>query len=138
MRLGGGSRYVRGMNAQPPQIPEHYPPQVQRALQKLDAAGAKRAMSAPPLYRLFWRLGWDVAPPVLASFATNVLTTGLWFGAGWGLAMWLLFWRTTGMTGATMVAAGLLAGLLFGVCMALLLRYQRQRLGLPLWSEINH
>lgn len=124
------------MNTSTPPISERYPPQVRHALQQLDAAGVKRSMSAPPLYRLFWRLGWGVAPPILTGFATNVLTTGAWFGIGWGTVMWLMLWRGTGMTGLGMVTTAVLAGLAFGVLMAVMLRYQRQRLGLPLWKDI--
>lgn len=125
------------MNTPIPPIPDHYPAHVRTALQKLDAAGAKRAMSAPPLYRLFWRLGWGVAPPILTGFAANVLTMGAWFGIGWGVAMWLLVWRSSGLTGIGMATMAVIAGLAFGVLMALMLRYQRQRLGLPLWKDIT-
>jgi len=94
-------------------------------------------MSAPPLYRLFWRLGWGVAPPILTGFVGNVLTTGAWFAVGWGVAMWLMLWRNTGLTVVGMVTIAVIAGLAFGVLMALMLRYQRQRLGLPLWKDLT-
>lgn len=125
------------MDGRTPLIPEQYPPRVRIALQHLDAAGVKRSMSAPLLYRLFWRMGLAVAPPVLSGFLANLVSSSVWFGVGWGGLMWLLIGRNSGMPALAMGAAALLAGVLFGLCMALLLFFQRQRFGLPLWRDID-
>lgn len=125
------------MTTPPPAWPLNYPPRVRATLDRLDAAGMNRRTSAPPLYRLFWRMGVSIAPPILSSFIANMVSLGACFALGWGVMMWALVWRTTGLGTGLMVAGAVLGGLGFGAFGALLLRMQRQRHGLPSWRELS-
>ena len=52
----------------------------------LSELGLKEAAFAPPLYRLLWRLGIEVPPPLFSSFASIAMIQGALFGIGWGIA----------------------------------------------------
>jgi Family of unknown function (DUF6404) len=91
---------------------------------------------APPIYRLFWRLGLEVAPPLFSAFLTNVLLMGGFFASAWGLCMWLFAWSFLGNISPVIVLPfALIAGGLFGVIMALYSRYKAKQLKLPPWSQ---
>ena len=105
----------------------------------LSELGLKEAAFAPPLYRLLWRLGIEVPPPLFSSFASIAMIQGALFGIGWGALMWFAFWsrQNVAFPWQLAVAAALLAALLFGLFMAAMVRRQARRLGLPLWHEYH-
>ena len=114
-----------------------YPVRIRAALQVMQAAGVPRQTQAPLMYRLLWRTGLVVPPPVLAGFVANAVLIGAMFGLGWGGLMWLLFARGALLSGVGVLGAAGVAGLLFGGAMALLMRWQQQRYRLPAWGEIR-
>jgi membrane associated rhomboid family serine protease len=90
--------------------------------------------SAPPLYRLLWRLGFDVPPPPFASFMSNALVMGIMFGIVWGLLMWFILWQGEfPVVGAIFTAV--VAGVCFGLAMAAYYRWRVSKLGLPRWED---
>ena len=108
---------------------------LQHALALIEAKEVRRSTAAPPIYRLFWRLGWQVPPPLMAGFFSVALLMGSFFGVFWGLAMWLLMWGRAGMPVPMVAAIALLAGVSFGLIMAAILRAQAQNKRIPAWKD---
>lgn len=100
-----------------------------------DALGISRATAAPPAWRLLWRLGAEVPPPLFVPFLPMALATGGFFALGWGLVMWLAFWSRQGMPVGVVTVSSLAAGVLFGLVMAGIYRYLARKHGLPTWAE---
>jgi hypothetical protein len=106
-------------------------------VEELHAQGVGRYTSAPPIYRLAWRLGFHVPPPHYHSFRALALEMGAPFGLLWAPLMWVLFWRSdrnfpTGTIAAgTVVVAALLAGIGFGLSLAGYYRRQAESVRLP-------
>ena len=100
-------------------------------VEQLHAQGVGRYTSAPPAYRLAWRLGVRVRPPIYQSFSTAALQMGVGFAVGWGVLMWVLFWRAEQYSLLLMVAMSLGAGAGFGLSMASYFRWKRKGLRLP-------
>ncbi len=116
---------------------QRYPRSIRAALQVMQAAGVPTPMQAPLVYRLLWRTGLAVPPPVLAGFLANAVLMGALFALGWGGLMWLLLARSTLLPAAAVLGGACVAGVLFGGAMALLMRWQQQRYRLPAWREIR-
>ena len=97
--------------------------------------GVSKSTAAPPAWRLLWRLGFEVPPPVFAPFAANALAMGAFFGLFWGVGMWAMLWARQGMPLALMATSALAAGTLFGLVMAAYYRHLARKHGLPAWAE---
>lgn len=108
-----------------------YQQRMQALTDELHAQGVPKSTSAPPAYRLAWRMGLRVRPPLYQSFASLAIGMGLWFGVLWGLVMWLLFWRRDALSITTAFGASLAAGVLFGLMMAAYYRRKARGLRLP-------
>ena len=108
----------------------------QRMAEHLATLGIKRSTYAPPFYRLLWRLGIDLPPPLFSGFFAIALPGGAFFGAAWGLCFWV-FARLVRLPIPDLFigVAALACGALFGLVMALLVRLEARRLGLPRWSD---
>lgn len=119
---------------------DRYPADVRRALQAMADAKVPAGMRAPPMHRLLWRMGLRVPPPLLASFSTNLFVMGGVFGLLWGVLWRALMGLVLDLGSLTLgisIGGAVMAGLLFGVVMALLMRYQRRRYGLPAWKTLR-
>lgn len=110
---------------------------LQRALVMLDGKGVSRGTSAPLLYRLLWKLGFRVPPPLMTGLVPNALLMGGLFGPIWGLVMWLMVWRRSQMPVGMVLLAMVLAGVLFGLSMGLYGRWNARRRGIPLWRDFR-
>lgn len=108
---------------------------VQRMTSHMAAVGISRSTAAPPAWRLLWRLGIDVPPPLFMSFGTLAVTTGLVFA----VTMALVGWWMRSPDGTDLVAEVVLvpavAGAVFGLAMAVLYRGWAKQHRLPRWSE---
>jgi len=111
-----------------------------RAMELLQATGMMRSHYAPPLIRLLWKAGVQIAPPHFQSFMHTTLVAGGWFAVCWGMIMWLFGW----FQGAAMlpsalvtVMAACVAGLLFGLAMASFYAHDRRKHQLPDWSTLG-
>ena len=108
---------------------------LQQALAFIESKGVRRSTAAPPLYRLFWRMGLKVPPPLMTGFWGVALLMGGFFGVFWGLVMWLLMWGRNGMPLALAALLALVAGVLFGLLMAAVLRSQARNKQIPVWKD---
>ena len=104
-------------------------------LKDLGEKGIKKYTAAPPLYRLLWRLGFDVAPPLFASFWLITLQMGVFFAVGWGVVMWFWVWQGQGLPPIFAIIASAGAGVCFGLAMAAYYRWRWRKLGLPRWED---
>ena len=108
---------------------------VQAMYRHMDALGVSRSTAAPPLWRLLWRAGIEIPPPLFIPFLSAALGMGAFFGFFWGAFMWLFFWTRQGASFELVGGASLLAGVMFGLLMAAYLRVVAGRHDLPRWSE---
>jgi len=102
---------------------------------ELAQRGVGKYTTAPPLYRLLWRLGIEVPPPHFAGFWSLTLLMGVFFAVFWGLFMWLFLWRGQDMPIAVGIVVAVIAGLLFGATMAAYYRWRARKLELPRWED---
>jgi len=98
--------------------------------------GVGRWTFAPPVYRLLWKLGFEVPPPLFSSFNHLLIVQGTTFGTLWGFSTWLLLFTFFPVFPAWIfLLLAIPAGVLFGLCMAAIYRWQARSLKLPNWSE---
>ena len=95
-----------------------------------------RSNYAPPLLRLFWKLGGKMPPPPFAPFWRNMLFFAAWFGCLWGVFMWFSTWQSEGYSAAGALFASATAGVLFGFFMALFHAWRTRANKLPDWDRL--
>ena len=97
--------------------------------------GVSKSTSAPPAWRLLWRLGVEVPPPLFTPFVPSALGMGAFFAVFWGLFMWAVLWARQGMPVSLIAVTALTAGALFGFIMAAYFRHLAREHRLPSWAE---
>ena len=100
---------------------------IQRKFDDLSRRGIGAWTFAPPLYRLFWRLGSEIPPPHFSTFSFLALFQGSFFGLSLGVLMALMFWAGLSTQLWQLTATAIVAGILFGLCMAIYYRFQARR-----------
>jgi hypothetical protein len=108
---------------------------LERMYRHMETLGIGKSTSAPPAWRLLWRFGIEVPPPLFTPFVPGALAMGASFGFLWGLIMWAAFWARQGIPVGLMTIAALSAGTLFGLTMAAYFRYLARKHGLPSWTQ---
>ncbi|HEX7688251.1 MAG TPA: DUF6404 family protein [Burkholderiaceae bacterium] len=113
---------------------------IDSAVRQAIAAGIRPFDAAPPLYRLAWRLGLDLRPPLYASFAVNALVMGGFYGASMGVLglLWAMSrpgWRPA--LALPVLGLACAAGAIFGILMAGLMRRRAGRAGLSSWDRLE-
>jgi Family of unknown function (DUF6404) len=102
------------------------------AVEELNARNVRKATATPLPYRLLWRLGFAIPPPLFQSFLGLAVFHGLLFGLLLG-AILACVDRRLAPDGATVF--GTIGGAIFGLVMAAHFRLEARRLELPNWSE---
>ncbi|MFA9274463.1 MAG: DUF6404 family protein [Candidatus Aquirickettsiella gammari] len=100
----------------------------------LATLGISPSTSAPPVWKILWRLGLEVPPPLFMGFWPTALFMGSYFGVFWGLFMWLFNWSRQGKPLLFILGGAISAGVLFGLCMAAYLRHLARKHNLPSWA----
>ena len=103
----------------------------------LPRLGLGSNMFAPPLYRLLWSCGFEIAPPYFTPFAPLALAQGIFFGLSMGLALMvanMLFPGFFSFSQFSSWEAGMWGGAAYGLLFAAIIRFQANRLRLPLWN----
>lgn len=128
--------------------PEREAERLRSAIDLLGARGLPRPQIAPPFYRLAWRFGWPLPPPLFQTPFEIVRVQGLsiaillvvvlWLGLlGSGLVLEL---RGVVVAATYLVILPLLGstvGLAIALTRALHCRQRRRQLGLPRWQELG-
>jgi len=111
---------------------------VDHLIEELSQQGVGSYTTAPPFFRLLWKLGLDVPPPLFLGFRKLALLMGSFFGVLegplWGILMWLSVWQgelPAAVAVALTIFQAVLAGAAFGIVMAWYLRRRAAQLGLP-------
>lgn len=91
---------------------------------------------APPILRLFWKMGGTMPPPPFAPFWLNTLFFGVWFGPVWGMLMWFSRWQDQNASIFVALLASSTSGLLFGLLMALFHAWRKRVNKLPSWKNL--
>jgi len=99
------------------------------------ALGIRHSTYAPPAWRILWRMGIKVPPPLFAPFWPCAILLSGYFVVAWGLFMWLFAWSHRDMPLWLMLSSALFAGLLFGLCMAAYYRHVAHKHNLPAWPD---
>jgi hypothetical protein len=108
---------------------------LERMRKHMAALGVSPGTAAPPLWRLLWRMGLEVPPPLFLGFWPLALAMGAGFGMVWGGFMWLALWSHQGLPSWLAVGAAAGAGAMFGLSMAAVFRYFARRYKLPSWAD---
>lgn len=104
--------------------------------QHMAAAGVSRFAAFPPLWRILWRTGIRIPPPVFLGFVLNALIFGGFFGLSFAVGLWLL--GAVGVVDNAVVSAPWLAvitGVPFGLAMAFEQRAIATKHVLGAWAE---
>lgn len=107
-----------------------------KALALMEDKKMWRSNYAPPLLRLFWKVGGKMPPPPFAPFWLNTLFFAAWFGPLWGLMMWFSTWQSEGYSISGALFASVTAGGLFGFLMALFHVWRKRANNLPDWDRL--
>ena len=86
--------------------------------------------AAPPIYRLLWRLGIKVRPPLFVSFWSLAV---LW-AVGWGILLIIAWWLRDPHT-ITSLVISVVGAAFIGVIAAVSYRRQARKLALPRWED---
>lgn len=108
---------------------------VQHLLKNLTQRGVSPYIVAPPPYRLLWRLGWQVRPPLFQSFTVLALGMGLSYGVLSGFVLWILQGEFTWQGVQIPLLLAVVTGAFFGLGVAIYYRWKARRLGLGDWER---
>lgn len=106
-----------------------------KMFKELPERGIRKYEFAPPLYRLLWRIGIEIPPPLFSSFIFLFIFEGLLFGIPWGVFMWLFERSRNVMSAISYILGSIFAGIFFGLIMAINFRRQAKKYNLPLWKD---
>ena len=99
-------------------------------------AGLRSWSSQPPAWRLLWRFGVRIPPPLFMNAWGVALTFGIYFALFWG-AMQFVAWLIPGLSHDAPFILWELAGLMVGALVACLHATRRHNLGLPTWRDLR-
>lgn len=109
---------------------------INKMLEELPKKGIKKSYLNPPLYKLCWKLGFELPPPLFASFFNSFLLAGIYFGIFWGLSMWLFFkLEHENQPIIPHIIISILSGILFGLSMAIIYKIKKKKYNLPSWEN---
>jgi hypothetical protein len=103
-------------------------------IEALRERGVGQYTTAPPHYRLLWRLGWETPPPMFQRFLPQFIASGTYFAVTWGPLMWLFQWRYQDISVADAMITSVGTGAIFGLAMAIYFRWKARNFGLPEWE----
>lgn len=97
--------------------------------------GVHPSAAVPPMYRLFWRMGIELPPPLFQSSREIVFFVGGPFGVLFGVGVYLMQSQAQRMPLVVAVVCAVIAGALFGLAVAWYYHRMAQQYVLPSWSE---
>jgi hypothetical protein len=106
---------------------------VKHLLYELTEKGYNAIWVAPPFFRVLWKLGIKLPPPIFLHPLVNILIVGTYYTFGWAIIIWTVHWRYHHPSISTVVMVSVLAGLITGALYAQIVRWRARTLGLPPW-----
>ena len=103
---------------------------IRHLLEDFGRRGINRFTTAPPLYRLLWRFGFEAVPPHFAGFLSLAVLAGAYFGMAFAIIVWF-----TGVPVLVAAGGGGIVGPIFGVTLAAYYRRQNRKLNLARWED---
>lgn len=109
-------------------------------LRDMRQKGVRSWTAAPPLYRLLWRLGIKVRPPLFASFRSLYWPPAVLYLCFFLLLWWWeggshFWWWEGGSHSISGLVATVVAAVSIGVIMAAIIRRKARKLALPRWED---
>ena len=113
---------------------------VSKLIADLGEQGYSEFTVAPPLFRMLWKHGIDIPPPLFMSFWSILVFGDALFAIGFGAfaAVFIIPMCLMGVENVPIMqslVATVCAGLFFGVTMATYFRYQARKFLLPSWDK---
>ena len=115
--------------------------QVELALAELERKGITGKQAVPAFYRLAWRLGIKLPPPLFQRFLGIASVFGIVWGVQFGVLMLLfkfLVLRETFNVTPRYAVTLFAASAFFGLSMAAVVCWKRRALNLPDWASYAH
>ena len=104
-------------------------------VEDMERRGVRRNTSAPPVFRMLWRLGVNIPPPLFLSFGALFVLSGSTFGLLWGIFMQLFVWRFIAVPTSFGAVGSVACGIAFGLIFAGYYAWKAKRLQLPRWAD---
>jgi hypothetical protein len=101
---------------------------VDRAVSELGAEGFSQHTIAPPIFRMFWKIGINIPPPFFIDFWSLALLEGALFGAAMAI-YYSVFHKSSHL----IVCA--IGGAVFGLTVSGIARRKARGLCLPSWKS---
>lgn len=114
--------------------PMEHREKVDRFVADLTGRGAWKSNIAPPLWQLFWKLGWNVRPPIYLRFFEILFSMGLLAGVLWTAAMWYTRHRHEPGLSTGLLVGGVVFWIGFSAVYAVIVAWMRKRYGLTTWN----
>jgi len=115
---------------------------VDHLLSELTAKGINQYTIAPPMFRMFWKLGIEIPPPFFIPFLPLALLFGLPFGATMAIFFWLssgiFLWLSRGWSEAVFFVILVGSGAAFGLTLSAYYRLQASTLRLNPWNNYGN
>ena len=112
---------------------------VDHLLSELTAKGIGQYTIAPPMFRMFWKLGIEIPPPFFIPFLPLALLFGLPFGAAMAIFFWLSdLWLSRGWSEEVFFVILIGSGAAFGLTLSAYCRLQASRLRLNRWNNYGN
>ena len=115
---------------------------VAKLIQDLGAKGYSQHTVAPPLFRLLWKQGSKIPPPLFLSFWKLFAITGGFFGVAMTIAFFFFFHYPMWLAAPdrfplipAVISNLAMCTILFGVPMAAYFGYLSRKLKLPEWKD---
>lgn len=105
--------------------------------EEMRAHGVKPYTFAPPVYRLAWRLGYHIKPPMYHSFLTLSLGMAVPFGILLALFSWFGPWPSEDRSVIKTLVTSTVAAAFFGLAMAVEMRRQARKVALPALEDME-
>jgi hypothetical protein len=99
-------------------------------LRDMRQRGVGKFRAAPPIYRLLWRLGIKVRPPVFASFWSLAVPYAIFYG----ILFFIVWWLNVGHSITGLVLSGVAAAFM-AASIAVGNRRQARKLAFPRWED---
>jgi len=108
------------------------------AVRELEAEKIGKRIYCPPVFRLFYQMGFSVPPPHYNAFIKNALLMAGPSSLAFWLFMFFIIWRNPDKTLSEIILIGFSIAILFGILMASHYKSDAKKHKLTPWDEIDN